>query len=163
MFRDGYDNDIWINTLFNQYKPIYRDPRVESVQGFGTDMKYPNWIITDVRYKNEAEIIKNKGGILIRINRWIDKIIPKDIIAQLSEKTGIYGIYPDGSEALIENIENLDNFEYFATELQRIDNVSETDLDNYEGFDYVIENNSVNITVLIEKISFILKERGLII
>ena len=30
---------------------------------------FPNWIISDVRFPNEADIIKNKGGILIKINR----------------------------------------------------------------------------------------------
>ncbi len=29
----------------------------------------PNWIITDVRFPNEAEAIKSKGGIVIRVNR----------------------------------------------------------------------------------------------
>ena len=29
----------------------------------------PNWIITDVRFFNETQAIKDKGGILIRVNR----------------------------------------------------------------------------------------------
>ena len=29
----------------------------------------PNWIISDVRFPNEAKAIKDKGVILIRINR----------------------------------------------------------------------------------------------
>lgn len=43
--------DIWVNSLFSSYK-----------EGL-------NWVITDVRFKNEAQIIKNKGGILIKITR----------------------------------------------------------------------------------------------
>jgi hypothetical protein len=31
--------------------------------------KYPNWIITDTRFPNEADAIKNAGGILIRVER----------------------------------------------------------------------------------------------
>ena len=30
---------------------------------------YPNWIITDVRFPNEADAIKGRGGIIIRVNR----------------------------------------------------------------------------------------------
>ncbi len=31
--------------------------------------KYPNWIITDTRFPNEAEAIKKAGGIVIRVDR----------------------------------------------------------------------------------------------
>lgn len=30
---------------------------------------YPNWIITDCRFPNEAQAVKDKGGIIIRIDR----------------------------------------------------------------------------------------------
>ena len=43
--------NIWVNSLFADYK------------------KDSNWIITDVRFPNEAQAIKDKGGIMIRINR----------------------------------------------------------------------------------------------
>ena len=43
--------NIWVNSTFIDYKE---------------DCK---WIISDVRFPNEAEAIKSKGGILIRINR----------------------------------------------------------------------------------------------
>jgi hypothetical protein len=45
-----YNPDIWVNTLFNQYNNN-------------------NWIITDLRYPNEADAIKSRSGINIRINR----------------------------------------------------------------------------------------------
>lgn len=43
--------DLWINALFADYK----DPQ-------------PNWIIADVRFENEAEAIKNRSGIVIRVD-----------------------------------------------------------------------------------------------
>ncbi len=43
--------NIWVNALFSDYE---------------TDSK---WIVTDVRFLNEAQAIKDKGGIMIRINR----------------------------------------------------------------------------------------------
>lgn len=43
--------DIWIDALFKDYS------------------EGSNWVITDVRFPNEAKAIKDKGGIIIRINR----------------------------------------------------------------------------------------------
>jgi hypothetical protein len=58
--------NFWINALFADYKPQfvkYNNPiPVESLQN-------PTWIISDVRFKNEADEIKKRGGIVIRLNR----------------------------------------------------------------------------------------------
>ena len=43
--------NIWVNALFSKYNGD------------------KNWIITDVRFPNELEAIKKRGGITIRINR----------------------------------------------------------------------------------------------
>lgn len=75
--RNLIDKDIWVKTLLSDYK------------------RNSDWIITDVRFENEAMAIKERGGLLIRINR---------------------GQSPD-------------------------EHSSETMLDNYDGFDYVIDNN----------------------
>ena len=48
--RNNINQDAWILSLFGTY----------------STKKY--WIITDVRFKNEADIIKEKGGIVIRLN-----------------------------------------------------------------------------------------------
>lgn len=182
VFRNTIGQDIWINTLFNQYKGVPATiidqnlPIIlsgDSFCGVTEDIEvkhgrigllYPNWIITDVRYQNEADYIKNKGGILIRINRWVDELIQREKVSEMSKKVGIYGIYPDGSEALIEdsNLDNLDKFEYFVTEKIHRDNISETNLDNYNKFDFVVDNNGFNINYLIEKIAHILQEVSLL-
>lgn len=49
--RQMIHSNIWINSTFNNYK------------------NSDNWIITDVRFPNEAKAIKDKKGFLIRINR----------------------------------------------------------------------------------------------
>lgn len=54
--RDILHPNIWINATMVDYKPY-------------TDGTYPNWIISDVRFPNEADAVKSKGGIMIRINR----------------------------------------------------------------------------------------------
>jgi hypothetical protein len=109
--RDNLHPDVWINTLFSDYKPIreivsggpghYYD--VGIIRLFTKDVnEYPNWIISDVRFSNEVEAIKNRGGIIIRINR------PPKI--DLGSRRG--------------------DFKHF----------SETALDNHK-FDYIINNS----------------------
>jgi len=49
--RNNIHRDAWVLSLFGNY-----------------DGNKDNWIVTDVRFKNEAEIVKEKGGILIRLN-----------------------------------------------------------------------------------------------
>lgn len=70
--------NIWINALFTNYKfsytnnPFYKDKDIYSVSEddkLRNPMDYPKWIITDVRFPNEAEAIRSRGGILIRVNR----------------------------------------------------------------------------------------------
>ena len=85
--------NTWCNTVMQWYKDS------------------DNWILSDTRYPNEAEAIKERGGLLIRINR------------KGYENTG--------------------------------DHASETALDSYTEFDYVIENDST-IEDLIEKVKNIL-------
>ena len=48
--RNNIHNDAWVLSLFSTFN------------------KNKNWIVTDVRFKNEANIIKEKGGIIIRLN-----------------------------------------------------------------------------------------------
>ena len=58
--RNGLHPDTWINALMCNYK---------KVKDKDEEYSYPNWIITDVRFPNEYDAIKSKGGIIIRINR----------------------------------------------------------------------------------------------
>jgi hypothetical protein len=50
--RNGLHPNIWVNALMVDY--------IEEES---------NWIITDTRFENEAIAIKNKGGIIIRVDR----------------------------------------------------------------------------------------------
>lgn len=49
--RLGLHKDAWILALFSDF------------------YKHSNWIITDVRFPNEADAIKSRGGLLLRVNR----------------------------------------------------------------------------------------------
>lgn len=76
--RTSIDENFWVNSLITKYEI------------------HENWIISDVRYLNEAETIKQLGGYLIRVNR--------NVTESSSHK-------------------------------------SEIDLDNFNNFDIVIDNN----------------------
>jgi hypothetical protein len=125
--------NIWVNSLMSEYKvgkitdkPTYHQINKDRWVG------YPNWIITDLRFPNELQAIKDRGGITIRVNRkpfkWID-------IESWETETG----------KKVERVE---------------EHPSETALDN-EEFDYVIVNNGT-IEQLIEKVKVVLKHSKII-
>ena len=64
--RMGLHDNVWCNALFANYVAI---PQVGVDITENNDYQYPNWIITDTRFPNEAQAIKDKGGIIIRIDR----------------------------------------------------------------------------------------------
>jgi hypothetical protein len=61
--------NVWVNDLMGKYVSKKYSIGIDKV-GYQTIVdKYPNWIITDVRFPNELKAIKDKGGIIIRVNR----------------------------------------------------------------------------------------------
>jgi hypothetical protein len=59
--RNVVHSDVWVNALLKDYKITELD--------LATGAKYPNWIISDCRFENEANAIKEMGGVVIRVNR----------------------------------------------------------------------------------------------
>lgn len=96
------------------------------------ELIYPSWLVTDLRFPNEFDAVKERNGISIRVNREI-----KYQVESLGGKTNV----PEG---------------YFPTN----QHPSETALDNYK-FDYVIDNNDT-IEELIEKVRQILVKEKII-
>ena len=68
LFRNQIIDGIWVNALMSEYKP-----KEELVGTTSENIQwgevYPNWIITDTRFPNEHQAVKDKGGINIRVNR----------------------------------------------------------------------------------------------
>lgn len=59
--RHGLHENTWVNALMADYIGIY---------DIDTDRTtYPKWIITDTRFLNEAFAIKERDGIVVRIDR----------------------------------------------------------------------------------------------
>ena len=145
--RDGLHKNVWVNSLFSDYKITNKYKLLTyDVIHFPENqyLKYPNWCISDVRFTNEADAIKKRGGIIIRLNRdftWsqfcntfglIEPIAPPTKFSTDKNPTLFYGEYLKNIHSTSEEIQ---------TALKKIFHSSETSLDNYSEFDYVIENN----------------------
>jgi hypothetical protein len=66
-FKDVQFNALMSVREFLQKLDTLLEGEVRNVRE--EDLIYPNWIITDTRFPNEAEAIKKAGGIIIRIER----------------------------------------------------------------------------------------------
>ncbi len=78
LFRNTLHMNTWVNALMSEYKCSCGDDLIvrEVTHVLFEECKIPNWIISDVRFPNEAEAIKNSAGLLLRIERETDS---KDI------------------------------------------------------------------------------------
>ena len=190
--RDKVHPNAWVNALFADYKSnlcdngIFATIKMENGSTISwipnpilEPNSYPNWIITDMRFPNELEAVKSRGGISIRVNRdkTNNEVTEKERISyarnQLKSKYGIeISEYPN--EVSIKTDEHLYkngklNSIYVAEFNELCDSYkrkefkehpSETALDDAE-FDYTIENNST-IEDLIHTVSLILKREKII-
>lgn len=88
--RNGLHTNVWVNALMADYKQdvdlnTYRYAKgyienresqehekkfpISHYMEYLDEVPHPNWIITDTRFPNEAEAIKKKKGIIIRVER----------------------------------------------------------------------------------------------
>lgn len=131
--RDIIHPNIWVNALMADYRIEGQIDRGKTY----SESDYPNWIITDMRFPNELNAIKNHG-ITIRINREIkinfsdDTVTAAEISLNALAKINQTGIY----------------------------HPSETALDTAE-FNYTIDNNGT-LEDLIEKVKQILIKEKII-
>lgn len=89
VFRKNFSKDIWINCLFQQYQ------------------ENDFWVISDVRFKNEANAIKENGGYLFRVNR--PDLVSTD---NHSSETDLDDF--DGWDLVFQNTGSLHDFEKFG-------------------------------------------------
>lgn len=114
--RDILHPNIWVNATMVDYeiKNVLDYNYNIVVEDNLRDAYYkslPNWIITDMRFANEADAVKSRKGLTIRVNR--------------------------------------------GYEVRKNEHASETGLDTYRDFDYIINNNGT-IADLVEKVKEIL-------
>lgn len=164
--RDIIHPNIWINALFTDYKYIPGN-RKESEGRIGDLMtQFPKWIITDTRFINEAQSIKNRKGIIIRVNRNQE---PKVIICpnKLKYERLENGSYYLAQMIVTDNPKNFKSFkklsDYFDLDKQlnniSVEHESETALDDYQDFDYIIDNNGTINDLIIKIKEILIKEK----
>lgn len=56
--RNNLHENAWVNALMADYKPAKM-----------SEYNPSKWIVTDVRFPNEAQAIKDRGGVIVRVNR----------------------------------------------------------------------------------------------
>lgn len=104
--------NVWVNALMSKYKMSYVQHKdIEYVE----HKQYPNWIITDTRFPNELQAVKDRGGVSIRVNRGRtggeileDKNSEHPSETSLDTATFDYVIHNDGSiEELIEKVKEI--------------------------------------------------------
>lgn len=146
LLRDGVHKDVHINALYADY--VLEDyQHFTNLKEIGTGLKeittsqrFPFWLLTDLRFENEFESIKDRGGFNIRIERllsfdnWAKQLnIP---IAHFNDDSKITKTH------FILSLQNIDyhNPEFFKKHLH----ASETGLNDYASdskFDVVLLND----------------------
>ena len=67
--RDMVHPNLWVNALFSEYLPKKLSIGIDKYGVQTIIDKDPNWVITDVRFSNEVKAVKDRGGMLIRVDR----------------------------------------------------------------------------------------------
>lgn len=144
--------NCWINATMVNYKAI-KDGATGNRQPDDLDdcpINFPNWIITDVGFPNEAKAIEDRGGFIIRCNRQMYRYF--DSILSLQEVKD--NIFKDTGEYPTK--EYLNNYSTIDTNQHK----SETSLDNHK-FTYNVDNNGT-IEELIKQVKDILIKEKII-
>jgi hypothetical protein len=110
--RDGLHKNVWVNALMADYK-IHPEHFNDIANGRETGDGYPNWIITDTRFPNEAQAIKDKGGMVIKVDRpGVGPVNGHPSEDALKDYNFDYVIHNDGSINDLDNkvIEFINNY-----------------------------------------------------
>ena len=141
--RDHFHINVHVISTFADYKPQVK------ADGYATAEKYPNWLITDMRFPNELDGVDDLGGTLIRVKR------------------PLHLCWPDQWERFYISAKQ-SSILHFIDWLQKNDpkvygiitHPSETSLDGFQ-FPYEI-NNDGTLAELIEKVQTILQAEKII-
>lgn len=102
-FFRQFDPLWWVKKAFN---------KIDRVCSLYNDSNELRFTISDVRFKNEADYIKSKGGLLIRLERKPELNIYKEQSLDISET-------------------DLDNYEHFDFKLDADNNITPLDLSRF--------------------------------
>ncbi|MGK0446574.1 MAG: hypothetical protein ACJA2M_000343 [Polaribacter sp.] len=138
--RDIIHPNIWVTSLFKDYVK--------------NNNKYPNWLITDLRFPSEKRAIENNSGITIRINRPIKYRFP-DLYNKFLPVIKTTGTNKTIEISFIKALKKSDVPEEIDLGVI-LEHESETGLDN-SLFDYSVYNDG-SLSDLITKLKIIYLE-----
>lgn len=68
--RNNIHTNAWVNAFYADFKERFTGNILNERQLANEKFwHFPKWIVTDVRFQNEADEIKKRGGIVVRISR----------------------------------------------------------------------------------------------
>ncbi|MDC6350717.1 hypothetical protein PP178_04070 [Zeaxanthinibacter sp. PT1] len=99
--REMIHPDIWVHALMNQYRPmVYESPELASKEGLPAyEIIDPKWIISDVRFENEAEAVQEHGMLI-----WVERPGLEKNDSHASENS----LSPEDCDLVIENDGSVD-------------------------------------------------------
>lgn len=162
LLRDKFHPQVHINALYADYK-IISGSFSQDFDGYSGDAvpvtlpdRYPNWMITDLRFQNEFESADKYKGITIRVERsmtcsqWIQSKYFKDI----AFTSAGYDFLVNNNEVITKssllNLISLSSEKYLKhpktdKNWLKLIHQSETDLNYFaenKKFDFLIDNDS---------------------
>lgn len=151
-FRDIIHPNAHVNGLFSDYNKKFNGGGLSNNDLTET---LPNWLITDVRFPNEADAINSRAGYLLRLTR--HRTFDHDELCNLimdkldNANPNMDHLHEFAKRLDLEYDENTELYVDVEDIHVGKEHESETALDDYTKFDVVLENNGT-IDELVEKI-----------
>lgn len=147
--------NIWVNATFAEY---YHNEEISYPQFGGhidktrpeIKITKPNWLITDNRFPNEANAIRDRGGLLIRVNRPMKQRFPDEWKTFIENKGLMKSKISNENQFLLYWRDK--DYKFY----EKLTHESDTGLDEWTEWNYVIENDGT-IEDLLMKVSEIVK------
>lgn len=172
LFRNQLHPNVWVNATMVDYKIKYFISDVDELSCEETVTTkefpvYPNWIITDVRFQNEADAITERGGKLIKVIRYKvgDKVWFNDEAGLYEDKNQsgeyeIIGIHSNEEYLISNGTTEMGAWNYEINHINKDTHTSEVEQDSIPVY-YTI-HNSTTLEDLIESVKYIMIEEGVI-
>ncbi len=183
LFRNQLHPLVWINATMADYIPdegySYNVKPTGNI-GFDGSIElkvlsepekynngYPNWIITDVRFQNEADAVTERGGRLIKVIRykvgdkvWFNDESEPDEDKNQSGEYEIIGIHSNEEYLISNGTTEMGAWNYEINHINKDTHTSEVEQDSI-SVHYTI-HNSTTIEDLIKQVKYIMIEEGVI-
>lgn len=160
LVRKNIHTNAWVNATMADY---VHTNKIISYKEVDPTYAMPNWLITDVRFPNEAQSIKDRNGIIIRVIRAVDfkpevgELVWINYVNDwyLGEYVGMSKHVPRFHDVMYQN-HLLSSEEILPVNAEPLNlEGPENALNSYTDFDYNIYNDGT-ISDLIEKVREIL-------